>query len=313
MTQPLCIGIDVSKATLDWAGWPAGSGGRYSNDEEGIASLVTQSLELRPLCIVLEATGGYEVACAGALAAAGLPVAVVNPRQVRDFAKAVGQIAKTDTLDAVVLARFAAAVRPQIRALPDDKAQELEALIARRRQLVAMQTMERNRLKQALPKLREGIREHLEWLRKQIADTTDQGRRMLEDSPAWQVKVDLLKSAPGIGDITAMTLLAELPELGTLNRKQIAALVGLAPLNRDSGTLRGRRAIWGGRSAVRSVLYMASLSTVRTRKGAMAAFYQRLMASGKPFKVAITAVMRKLLVSLNAMVRDNKPWTLIGA
>ena len=250
MTQSLCIGIDVSKLALDWASYPAEGSGRFANDEQGIDALVARCLELRPQCIVLEATGGYEAACAGALAAAGLPVAVVNPRQVRDFAKAIGQIAKTDTLDAEVLARFAAVIRPQIRPLPDDKAQELEALIARRRQLVTMQTMERNRLKQALPKLREGIREHLEWLRRQIADTSDQGRRMLEESPAWQVKVDLLKSAPGIGDITAMTLVAELPELGKLNRKQIAALVGLVPLNRDSGTLRGKRAIWGDRKSV---------------------------------------------------------------
>jgi transposase len=306
------IGIDVSKAALDWASWPAGSGGQVTNDEEGIALLVARCLELGPQCIVLEATGGYEVVCASALAAAGLPVAVVNPRQVRDFAKAIGQVAKTDALDAQIQARFAAVIRPQIRALAGDQAQELEALIARRRQLVAMQTMEKNRLKQALPKLREGIRDHLEWLRRQIADTTDQGRRMLEESPAWQVKVDLLKSAPGVGDITALTLVAELPELGSLNRKQIAALVGLAPMNRDSGTLRGKRAIWGGRSTIRSVLYMASLSTIR-RDSAMAGFYQRLLGAGKPFKVAITAVMRKLLVSLNAMMRDGKPWTSIGA
>lgn len=308
MTERACIGIDVSKASLDWALWPVGLGGRTSNDDEGIAALVTQCRALNPERIVLEATGGYEVICATALLAAGLPVVVVNPRQVRDFAKALGLLAKTDALDAHVLARFAAVIRPELRPLPDEQARELEALVARRRQLVGMQTMEKNRLKQALPKLRESIREHLEWLRRQIADTSDGMRRMLEDSPAWQVKADLLKTAPGVGDVTALTLLAELPELGSLNRKQIAALVGVAPLNRDSGTLRGKRTTWGGRASVRSALYMAALSVVRTGKGPLAAFHQRLTAAGKPFKVALTAVMRKLLTALNAMIRDQKPW-----
>jgi transposase len=308
MTEKTQIGIDVSKAALDWALWPAGDAGQLANDDAGIAALVQQCQRLAPERIVLEATGGYEVACATALLAAGLPVVVVNPRQVRDFAKAIGRLAKTDTLDARVLAQFAAAIRPELRTLPNEASRELEALVARRRQLVGMQTMEKNRLQQALPKLRPAIREHLEWLRRQIADTTDGLRRVLEDSPAWQVKVDLLKTAPGVGDITAFTLLAELPELGQLNRKQIAALVGVAPLNRDSGTLQGRRTTWGGRATVRSALYMAALSIVRTGKGSLAAFHQRLIQAGKPFKVAIVAVMRKLLTTLNAMVRDNTPW-----
>ncbi|MGH3849020.1 MAG: IS110 family transposase [Pseudonocardiaceae bacterium] len=310
MTEKLCVGIDVSKATLDWAAWPASGCGQMSNDDAGIASLVARCRELAPERIVLEATGGYEMACATALLAAGLPVAVVNPRQVRDFAKALGRLAKTDALDAEVLARFAAAIRPELRPLPDETARELEARVARRRQLVGMQTMEKNRLKQALPSLRESLREHLEWLRRQIADSSDGMRRMLEESPAWQVKADLLKTAPGVGDITAVTLLAELPELGTISRKQIAALVGVAPLNRDSGTLQGKRTTWGGRASVRSVLYMAALSVVRIGKGPLAAFHQRLTAAGKPFKVALTAVMRKLLTALNAMVRDNKPWAV---
>jgi len=308
MTQKQCIGIDVSKAVLDWATWPQESEGQQAHTDEGIAQLVTYCLELDPERIVLEATGGYEVACATALMAVGLPVVVVNPRQVRDFAKALGRLAKTDRLDARVLAQFAGVIRPQLRRLADEPARELEALVARRRQLVVMQTMEQNRLKQALPKLRSGIRDHIDWLRRQIADTTDGMRQALQDSPAWQVKSDLLKSAPGVGDITALTLIAELPELGVLNRKQIAALVGVAPLNRDSGTLKGKRTTWGGRSTVRSALYMAALSAIRDRQKPLGAFYQRLVAAGKPFKVAITAVMRKLLTILNAMARDNQPW-----
>jgi transposase len=309
MSEKSCIGIDVSKSGLDWAAWPTGASGRQANDEEGIAQLIAQCQQIQPERIVLEATGGYEVACATALLAAGLPVVVVNPRQIRHFARAVGLLAKTDALDARVLARFAQAIRPDLRPLPDEQAQALEALMARRRQLVGMQTMEKNRLPQALPALRSGIRDHIEWLRRQIADTTDGLRQALEQSPAWQVRCDLLKTAPGIGDITAMTLIAELPELGALNRKQIAALVGLAPLNRDSGLYQGRRAIWGGRTTVRTALYMAALSAVRPGNGALADFYQRLRAAGKPFKLALTAVMRKLLTRLNAMVRDHKPWS----
>lgn len=309
MNQRISVGIDVSKGSLDWAAWPAGGGGQMANDDDGIAALVARCRELGPERIVLEATGGYEVACASALLAAELPVVVVNPRQVRDFAKALGLLAKTDALDAQVLARFAGVIRPELRPLPDETARELEALIARRRQLVGMQTMEKNRLRQALPKLRAGIREHLEWLRRQIADTNNGLRQMLEDSPAWQVKAELLRTAPGVGDVTALTLLAELPELGTLNRKQIAALVGVAPLNRDSGLHKGKRSTWGGRASVRSALYMAALSVVRTGKGPLAAFHQRLTATGKPYKVALTAVMRKLLIALNAMLRDQKPWS----
>lgn len=308
MTQKLSIGIDVSKAALDWAQWPHSAGGQHANDDEGIAQLVAYCCTQSPERIVLEATGGYEVACATALLAAGLPVVVVNPRQVRDFAKALGRLAKTDRLDAQVLAHFAAVIQPQLRPLPDEQARELDALVARRRQLVTMQTMEQNRLPQALPRLRPGIRDHIDWLRRQIADSTEGMRRALEDSPAWQVKADLLKSAPGVGDITALTLIAELPELGRLNGKQIAALVGLAPLNRDSGTMMGKRTTWGGRSTVRSVLYMAALSAIRDRQKPLGAFYQRLTTAGKPFKVAITAVMRKLLTILNAMIRDQQPW-----
>jgi len=308
MTEQRCLGIDVSKASLDVAQWPLAERVQYANDDAGITQLVAYCQRWPLILIVLEATGGYEVACAVALAAADLPVVVVNPRQVRDFAKATGRLAKTDVLDAEVLARFAAVIRPDVRGVPDEKARELEALMARRRQLIGMQTMEKNRLPQSLPSLRRGIRAHLEWLRKEIADTTDGMRCALEDSPAWQVKRDLLETAPGVGEITALTLLAELPELGQLNRKQIAALVGVAPLNRDSGVFTGKRRIWGGRATVRTVLYMAALAAVRSQHGVLAEFHRRLRAAGKPFKVAIVAVMRKLLTILNAMVRTNQPW-----
>lgn len=308
MTDMVMVGVDVSKARLDVAVQPSGEVFSKGNDDAGISELVKQLKPLNPTRIVLEATGGYEVECATALAAAGLPVIVVNPRQVRDFARATGQLAKTDAIDAIVLAQFAAAIRPELRALPDEATRALDALVTRRRQLVAMQTAEKNRLPQAAPVVRKRIRRHLEWLRREIADTSDGMRRALEDSPAWQVKADLLTSAPGVGDVTAMTLIAELPELGRLSRKQIAALVGVAPLNRDSGTLIGKRTVWGGRASVRSTLYMSALSIIRIGTGPLAAFYRRLRAVGKPFKVAITALMRKHLTVLNAMVRDNAPW-----
>lgn len=315
MTNRICVGIDVSKAALDWAVWPGGESGQVGNNEEGIAALIDRCRGWEVDRIVLEATGGYEMGCATGFLAAGLPVVVINPRQVRDFARATGRQAKTDVLDALVLAHFAAVIRPELRSLSDAQALELEALVARRRQLIGMQSMEKNRLQQSLPRLREGIREHLEWLRRQIADTSDGMRRMLEESPAWQVKVDLLKSAPGVGEVTALTLLADLPELGSLNRKQIAALAGLAPLNRDSGLFKGKRVTWGGRATVRAALYMAALSAVRCKCSSLTPFFQRLRSAGKPFKVAITAVMRKLLIALNAMVRDQKPWrgTIVGA
>jgi transposase len=311
MTQETtAIGIDVSKAALDAAVWPAGAPStRFANDEDGIRALTDWAGKHRPGRIVLEATGGYEVAVATALLAAGLPVAVVNPRQVRDFAKATGRLAKTDALDAQVLARFAAVIRPELRSLPDQAARELAALVARRRQLIGMRTAEKNRLAMTSARLRAGIRAHIKWLDREIADHQDALRRQLEESPAWQVKADLLKTVPGVGDITALTLVADLPELGKLNRKQIAALVGIAPLNRDSGSLQGHRLIFGGRAAVRSALYMAALSAVRSGRGPLAEFHQRLLNAGKPFKVAITATMRKLLTILNAMVRDQKPWT----
>jgi transposase len=244
---------------------------------------------------------------AGALAAAGMPVAVVNPRQARDFAKATGKLAKTDPLDARVLAHFAAAVLPMPRPLPDTTAQRLTALLTRRRQLVEMLTSEKNRLLTAQTPVRERIVAHISWLEQELTDVNTDLRKSIQQSPIWTEKDILIQSTPGIGPVVSATLLAQLPELGTLNRKQIAALVGIAPLNRDSGKYRGRRAIWGGRAAVRAALYMGTLVATRCNH-VIRAFYERLCAAGKPKKVALTACMRKLLTILNAMVKHVTPW-----
>ncbi len=257
--------------------------------------------------IVLEATGGWEVALAGALATAGLPVAVVNPRQVRDFARSTGTLAKTDRLDAQLLAQFADAVRPEPRPLPDAQAQELTALLQRRRQLVEMLTAEKNRLTFAARRIRPQLQAHIEWLHKQLAQFDDDLRQLVRASPLWREKDDLLRSAPGVGPVLSTTLLAALPELGRLTRQQIAALVGVAPLNRDSGTLRGRRTVWGGRAHVRAVLYMSTLVATR-HNPVVAAFYRRLRAAGKAPKLALTACMRKLLTILNAMLKHHTRW-----
>jgi transposase len=302
------VGIDVAKGVLDVAVGPTGETWRTTNTAEGISELVGQLGDRRPTLIVLEATGGFEGTLAAHLAAAGLAVAIVNPRQVRAFAKSLGRLAKTDRLDAQVLARFAEAVRPEPRALPDEAAQRLSALCARRRQLVEMLTAEQNRLGRANPAVRPGIAAHIRWLRQQLADVDRDLGAIVRASPIWRQKDDLLQSARGVGRVLAATLLAELPELGTLNRKQIAALVGVAPLNRDSGTFRGKRCTWGGRAQVRRPLYMAALVATRCNPP-LRAFYARLLALGKPKKVALTACMRKLLVILNAMVRDNRRWS----
>jgi transposase len=250
---------------------------------------------------------------AAALAAAGVPVAVVNPRQVRDFAKATGTLAKTDRIDAEILARFAQAIRPPVRPLPDAQTQELQALTARRRQLVEMITAESNRLHSSRsPAVQTGIRAHVDWLRDQVGDVDQDLDRAVKASPIWHVKDNLLQSVPGVGRVLARTLLTELPELGQLNRKQIAALVGVAPLNRDSGTLRGQRKVWGGRAQVRAVLYMNALVATR-HNPVIRRYYQRLLAHGKPKKVALTACMRKLLVILNVIIRDGSPWRQIAA
>jgi len=298
-------GIDVSKAELEVAvgeqAW------RVPNDVEGIEALVDRLRERSPELVVLEATGGHETAAVAALAEAGLPVVVANPRQVRDFGRATGQLAKTDRIDARVLAQFAERVRPDVRPLPDEDAQALQALLARRRQLIGMMVAEKNRLKTASGAVAKGIRQHIEWLKRQLKSVDSDLDTRIKKSPVWRAKEDLLRSVPGIGPVASRTLIGELPELGQLNRRQIAALAGVAPLNRDSGTLRGKRMVWGGRRSVRVALYMAALTASQCNP-VIREFYERLLARGKPPKVALTACMRKLLVILNAMARDGVAW-----
>lgn len=307
MPQEIFVGIDVSKARLDGCVWPAQQSFAAANDAEDIEKLVGALLEKNPTLVVLEATGGLETPLATAACAAGLPVAVVNPRQVRDFAKAVGLLAKTDALDAAVIARFAATIKPVPRALRDEHTEALASLVARRRQLVLMRTQEKNRLGTAKGKPRDGIKEHIQWLEARIDQLDIDLTAMLRQSAAWRVKEDLLKSVPGIGPVACATLLSLMPELGKLNRAEIAALAGVAPFNRDSGKYRGKRMIWGGRAEVRSVLYMATLAAIRFNK-TICAFHAQLKARGKPAKVAIVACMRKLLTILNVMLKNNQPW-----
>jgi transposase len=307
ITSPVYIGIDVAQAHLDIAVRPSGEQWRNPTTEPALVDLVARLQSLAPALIVLEATGGLEVPAVAALAAAGLPVAVVNPRPVRDFAKSIGQLAKTDALDARVLARFAEAVRPAPRPLPAADTQALAALLARRRQVVAMLTAEQQRLGRARGPMWERIQAHITWLQQELGEVDGALRRLVEASPLWREHEDLRRSAPGIGPVVAITLLAELPELGTLGRKQIAALVGVAPLTRDSGTLRGKRLVWGGRGRVRAVRSMAALVAAR-HNPVIKAFYARFLAAGKPKKVALTACMHKLLTILNAMLQHRTPW-----
>jgi transposase len=309
------VGIDVSKARLDLAirqpkpdRLPTIEDSSASNDEKGIAELVARLQRLHPTLVVLEATGGYQLPLVGALGAARLPVAVVNPRQVRDFAKATGRLAKTDRLDARVLAHFADAVRPELRPLPDQAAQALSALIARRRQVVEMLTAEKNRLGAAAASLKPRIREHIAYLQHEKETLERELDQAIRQSPLWREQDELLQSVPGVGPVLSRTLLSDLPELGTLDRQHIAALVGVAPLNCDSGKLKGKRQIWGGRAQVRAVLYMAALSAT-VHNPTIRALHQRLIAAGKLEKVALVACMRKLLTILNAMVKHQTAWT----
>jgi transposase len=304
---PVFVGIDVAKAHLDIALRPTAEGWRVANDDAGIAPLVARMQDLQPALIVLEATGGLEVPVTAALTAAGLPVVVVNPRQARDFAKATGRLAKTDALDARGLAHFAEAVRPAPRPLPDAQTQALSAQLARRRQLLDMLTAEKNRLGSAPPTIQADIQAHIAWLERRLADLNDDLGNAIRASPVWREQDDLLQSTPGVGPVLSHTLVADLPELGTLSRQQIAALVGVAPLNRDSGTLRGKRTVWGGRAQVRAVLYMSTLVAVRYNP-VLHIFYERLRRAGKAPKVALTACMRKLLTILNAMSKHRTPW-----
>lgn len=307
MDSETFVGIDVSKDHLDVALHPQGETWRCANDGEGLSTLVARLQALQPALVVMEATGGYETLAATTLAQAHLPVVVANPRPIRDFAKAIGRLAKGDALDAAMLARYAATIRPQPRPLPDAQTQELQALLTRRKQLVEMRVAEANRLRTAHPRVHAPIQEHLTWLNQQITQLDDTLRDLLRHSPLWYEKDELLRSVPGVGPVLSTTLLAELPELGHVDRKQVAALVGVAPYTNDSGHYRGERHIWGGRAQVRTALYMATLSAKRHNQ-TIRTFYEHLIEAGKPPKVALVACMRKLLTILNAMLRDNRPW-----
>ena len=301
------VGIDVAKSWLD-VGWLAGPTLRIDYNDEAVAGLVERLRREPPTLVVMEATGGLETEVASALAAAGLPVAVVNPRQVRDYAKACGRLAKTDRIDALILAGFAAAIRPQVRELPDEDTRALGDLLARRRQLIEMRVQEKLRLQRASSVQRVSLREHITWLDERIARLDIELTHALRTSPAWRDKDDLLKAIPGVGSLTRATMLALLPELGALNRRQIAALVGVAPFNRDSGKHQGQRVIWGGRAQVRRTLYMAVVAAMRCNP-VIRSFYLHLRAQGKPAKVALTACMRKLLTIMNAMLKHHSEWS----
>jgi transposase len=309
--EEVFVGVDVSKLRLDVCVRPGGSPWSVAYSDAGLAELVEKLGAHRVKLIVVEATGGMEIGVTAALAVAQLPVAVVNPRQVRDFAKATGTLAKTDALDAAVLAHFAEAIHPEPRPLPDEQTEALSALVTRRRQIVEMLIAEENRQRAAPVKLRKGIQQHVEWLQKRLEQLDDDLAGAVRESPVWREKEDLLRSVPGVGRVVAITLLAESPELGKLNRKQIAALVGVAPLNRDSGTLRGHRTIWGGRAQVRAVLYMGALVGIR-HNDVLRAFYTRLVAAGKTKKAALTACMRKLITILNAILKSREPWRAVA-
>ena len=309
-SENLYVGIDVSKRNLDVAVRPTHELWRACNDDDGIASLITRLQQLRPALIVLEATGGYEELVTVALVAAELAVAVINPRQARDFAKATGTLAKTDKIDARVLAHFAEGVRPTPRPMPDEQSRQFSQVLARRRQLVEMLTAEKNRFKMASRTLlRSRISAHMDWLQSELDQTNADLSDLIHQSPMWRERDHILQSTPGVGPVVSCTLLADLPELGTLDRKQIAALVGVAPLNRDSGMMRGKRCIWGGRAQVRSALYMAAVSASR-HNPVIREFYQRLCNAGKRKKVALVACMHKLLVILNAMIKNSTVWRL---
>lgn len=305
--EPAYVGIDVSKAQVDVAVRPTGQRWVVSYDDDGVEELVSQMVNLGPVMVLLEATGGLELPLVAALAAAALPVVVVNPRQVRDFARATGTLAKTDALDASTLAHFADAVRPDVRPLKDSETQVLNSLLARRHQVMTMLVSEKNRLGTAISAVRPRIEAHIAWLEQELTDSDKGLRETLRQSPVWREKDDLLRTVPGVGEQLSLTLLAHLPELGTLNRREVAALVGVAPFNRDSGTLRGKRTVWGGRSRVRGALYMGTLSATRCNP-VIRDFYQRLLAAGKPKKLALVACMRKMLVILNAMVKTGQAW-----
>jgi transposase len=301
------VGIDVSKAWLDVAVHEQNEEFRVSNDSIGIAALVERLKQIGPTLIVLEPTGGFEMLVVAEMTRVGLPVAVVNAKRVRDFARATGQLAKTDKLDAKVLAHFASAIRPAVRTLRSEEEEQLTALLTRRRQVVDMLTVEKNRLVTVRAKMRSDIEAHVDWLSASLKELDKEIEDFVKGSPVWKAKDALLQSVPGVGPVTSATMLGMLPELGKLNRQEIAALVGVAPINKDSGKKQGRRRVYGGRADVRSVLYMAALAAKKFNP-VLAKFYDRLLKQGKEKKVALTACMRKLLVILNSMMRTNEPW-----
>jgi transposase len=310
MEHSLFVGLDVAKDHLDVHVRPTGETFRVPHDEAGLAVLVERLRPLTPTLVVLEATGGYETTVAATLAGADLPLAVVNPRQIRDFARATGQLAKTDALDARVIALFAEAIRPVARPLADDQAAELRQLVARRRQLVEMLGAELNRRRLLRnQRLQRQVDAHIAWLEEALRRLDKDVHTLIRATPVWRETDDLLRSVPGIGPVTACVLISDLPELGRLDRRRIASLVGVAPFARDSGAFRGRRMIAGGRGAIRRVLYMATVAALK-HNPVIAAFYARLVANGHPAKVALTAAMRKLLIIVNAIVRDHRPWRI---
>ena len=316
MERPRFVGIDVAKGELVVATLPGEERWTVENDEKGIRTLVERLKRATPSLIVLEATGGYELAVVSALANVALPVVVVNPRQVRDFARGTGELAKTDRIDAGILALFAERVRPEVRTLPDDDQQALDALLTRRRQLLEMLSAERNRLGQTLGRgtklVKKSLKSHITYLERELRVSDTELAEMIRSSGLWRERDNLLQSVPGVGRVVSLTLLAELPELGRLNRKEIAKLVGLAPLARDSGTMRGKRMVYGGRASVRAALYMGALVATKYNP-VIRALYQRLLAAGKAKKVALVACMRKLLTILNAMAKNNERWRTTGA
>jgi transposase len=303
------VGIDISKAWLDIAVHESDVTWRVGNDDKGIADLVKRLKPMRPTLIVLEATGGYEMQLVAQLAQVKLPVVVTNPRKVRAFARSTGKLAKTDKLDAKLLAHFAAAIKPAVRTLPSEEEEQLTGLLVRRRQLVDMLTVEKNRLHTVRPALRDDIREHIAWLQDKLSKMDEEIDHFVRGTSLWKEKDTILRSVPGVGRVTSCTLLAMLPELGTINRQEIAALVGVAPVNKDSGRKQGKRRVYGGRATVRSVLYMATLSAKRCNPR-IKKFYDELLQRGKEKKVALTACMHKLIVILNAMLKTNQPWRI---
>ena len=306
-TAGIFVGIDISKTWLDIAVHESEETWRVGNDDVGIAGLVKRLKQARPILIVLEATGGYEMQLVAQLAQAKLPVVVTNPRKVRAFARSTGKLAKTDKLDAKLLAHFAAAIRPAVRPLPSEEEEQLTGLLVRRRQVVDMLTVEKNRLHTVRAALRGDIKEHIAWLQDKLTKLDGEIDQFVKMTSVWKEKDSILQSTPGVGRVTSCTLLAMLPELGTLNRQEIAALVGVAPVNKDSGRNQGKRRVYGGRATVRSVLYMAALAAKRYNPR-IKKFYDELIRRGKEKKVALTACMRKLIVILNAMLRTNQPW-----